>query len=147
MSSEQCVDNGEICRNCAEIITEALQDFILSPLAEGYRMDLDMLRGKKQWKTRGNISRVLSENQSSRFGTSPLECYVCFRSSELIQTAGAKQVTLMCDIEWAAMFMNIVDEARSKSVEFILTLRDGRSTFTHTTRLVIDDIRRRNIRR
>lgn len=106
-----------------------------------------MIKGKRVWQTRGDFKQLLGENQSSRFGTTPLECYVCFRSSQLAQTAGAKQVKLTSGLSGGIILMDIMDAAESKSVEFTLLLGDGKTTFTHMTRPMSDDIRRRNIRR
>lgn len=95
MTSQQCADNGDICQNCVNIITEALQCFILSPFEEGRDSTTSKIKGKRSWHTRGDYEQVLSENQSSQFGTSPSECYVCFRSSQLAQVAGLRKVRLM----------------------------------------------------
>lgn len=148
MSSEQCVDNGEICQNCAEIITEALPFFILAPLAEGHGSSWgdQVLKGKRRWQTR-DIKRILSEDQSSCFGSSPLECYVCFRSSQLVKTGGVKQVKLWLNGPKDGIDLQIIDEAESQSVWFTLTFSDGKKTFTYITRLMSDNIRLRNIHR
>lgn len=133
MTSQQCADNGDICHNCVNIITEAIQGFMLSPLAEGHGPIREMVKGKRRWQTRNNCNHVLNDNQSSQFGTSPSECYVCFRSSQLVQTAGPKQVTLSRSIRaWGYMYLEIADEAESQSVRFTLCFGDGKKSFTHS---------------
>lgn len=132
MTSKQCADNGAICHNCVNIITEALQRFILPPFVEG--LDLrDIVWGKRIWHTRHNHKQVLSENQSSQFGKSPSECYVCFRSSQLVQTAGPKKMSLS-NTWWFrhTLSLRIMDEAESKIAFFTLNFGNGKKSYTYS---------------
>lgn len=70
---------------------------------------------------------MLSEAQSSQFGTSPLQCYVCFRTSLLAKMAGVKRLEL--SFSPRAINARFEDEAKYWEITFYITLSDCEKSF------------------
>ncbi|KAI7773079.1 hypothetical protein LA080_011996 [Diaporthe eres] len=91
------------------------------PQRQGRRWTIE---GRRKWTYRGFDTLVLSETQSSQFGTSPLQCHVCFRTSLLPKMAGMKRLELSVADRARYIYAKFEDEAKSWKITFYLTLVD-----------------------
>lgn len=137
MNTPGNTDDGQICQNCAEIFTESLESF-LSPFVEDplsttsphWRDSECTVKGRRKWTCPWVGTRVLTDAQSSQFGKSPLQCYVCFRTSQLAKMAGVIRLDLAFDYS-ARDCVNATfeDDARSWRIAFNLILDDSEESF------------------
>lgn len=138
MNTPGNTDDGQICQNCADIFTEALEDF-LSPFVEDpvpttypRRRKLPFngrVKGRREWTCPLSGTHVLRDAQLSQFGMSPLQCYVCFRTSKLAKMAGVKRLELAFNRRGHCINATFQDDARSWEITFNLTLDDCEESF------------------
>lgn len=144
-------DDGQICQNCADIFTEALENF-LSPFVKDpvpttpphtdvrpsqshkqHWMVKDRrkrtVKGRRKWECQWSGTHVLSDAHSSQFGMSPLQCYVCFRTSQLAKMAGVKRLELAFNSRADCINARFEGEAKSWKIAFHLTLADCEKGF------------------